>query len=138
MNATATATPILYFDGCSKGNPGPAGSGALIKSNDKNIWSDSEYVGTTTNNVAEYKGLILGLKQLKYLNINKVIVKGDSMLVINHMTGKYKVNAPHLITLYNEAKELIEHIKNKNIEIEIEILFLYIPREENKEADYLY
>lgn len=114
----------LYFDGCSKGNPGPSGSGAIIQG----IWSGSEYVGNTTNNVAEYKGLILGLKQLKGLNINKVIVKGDSMLVINHMTGKYKVKAPHLLPLYNEAKELIKDIK---------VEFLYIPREENKEADHL-
>jgi ribonuclease HI len=122
-----SAIPILYFDGCSKGNPGPAGSGALIKS-DIILWSDCEYIGTTTNNVAEYKGLILGLKQLKVLNINKVIVKGDSMLVINHMTGKYKVNAPHLILLYNEAKELIK---------DIEVTFLYIERLQNKEADHL-
>ena len=122
------ATPILYFDGCSKGNPGPAGSGALIRTNGENIWSGFEYIGTTTNNVAEYKGLILGLKQLKFLNINKVIVKGDSMLVINHMTGKYKVNAPHLILLYNEAKELIK---------EIDVTFLYIERSHNNEADQL-
>lgn len=117
----------LYFDGCSKGNPGPAGSGALIK-NENIIWRDFEYVGNTTNNVAEYKGLILGLKQLKFLNISKVIVKGDSMLVINQMTGKYKVNAPHLLSLYNEAKELIK---------DIDVTFLYIPRLQNKEADYL-
>jgi len=117
----------LYFDGCSKGNPGPSGSGALIK--DENIvWSNFEYVGNTTNNVAEYKGLILGLKQLKFLNITKVIVKGDSMLVINQMNGKYKVNAPHLIPLYNEAKDLI-----KNIDVE----FHYISRDQNKEADCL-
>lgn len=45
---TATATPILYFDGCSKGNPGPAGSGALIKTNSEILWFGSEYVGTTT------------------------------------------------------------------------------------------
>lgn len=119
--------PTLYFDGCSKGNPGPSGSGALIKT-DVIIWSGCEYIGTTTNNVAEYKGLIIGLKQVKSLNINKLIVKGDSMLVINHMTGKYKVNAPHLITLYNEAKELIK---------DIEVTFIYIPRLQNKEADHL-
>jgi len=121
------AIATLYFDGCSKGNPGPAGSGALIKY-ENIIWRDFEYVGNTTNNVAEYKGLILGLKQLKFLNITKVIVKGDSMLVINHMKGKYKVNAPHLIPLYNEAKELIK---------QIDVTFHYIPREQNKEADQL-
>ena len=117
----------LYFDGCSKGNPGPSGAGALIK-NDNDIWSGCEYVGNTTNNVAEYKGLILGLKQLKFLNINKVIVKGDSMLIINHMTGKYKVNAPHLLELYNEAKEIIK---------DIDVTFHYIPRSQNTDADKL-
>ena len=132
MNAKSIT---LCFDGCSKGNPGPAGSGAMIyQSNDISL---CEYVGNTTNNVAEYKGLILGLKYLnKHLNnIKYLTIKGDSMLVINHMSGKYKVKSPNLLPFYNEAKELIEHIKNENIEIEI--LFLYIPREENKEADYL-
>jgi ribonuclease HI len=134
-----TKSITLYFDGCSKGNPGPAGSGAMIKydisHNDSDI-SLCEYVGNTTNNVAEYKGLILGLKYLnKHLNIKYLTIKGDSMLVINHITGKYKVKSPKLLPLYNEAKELINHIQNKNVEIEI--LFLYIPREENKEADYL-
>jgi ribonuclease HI len=133
MNTNA----ILYFDGCSKGNPGPSGSGAMIKYNDLNDISLCEYVGNTTNNVAEYKGLILGLKYLnKHLNkLKHLIIKGDSMLVINHMTGKYKVKSPNLLPLYNEAKELIQQIKNVNIEIDI--VFLYIPREENKEADYL-
>lgn len=116
---------VLYFDGCSKGNPGPSGSGAFIEGH----WSGSEYVGITTNNVAEYKGLILGLKYVnKCKHFKNLIVKGDSMLVINHMTGKYKVKAPHLIPLYNEAKELIQ---------DIDVVFLYIPREQNKEADRL-
>lgn len=117
---------VMYFDGCSKGNPGPSGSGAIIQGH----WAGSEYVGITTNNVAEYKGLILGLKHVNMncKHFNKLIVKGDSMLVINHMTGKYKVKAPHLIPLYNEAKELIQ---------DMDVVFLYIPREQNKEADRL-
>lgn len=135
----------LYFDGCSKGNPGPAGSGAIIKyqsnmTNITNVINDvslCEYVGNTTNNVAEYKGLILGLKHLKEKNIKYLTIKGDSMLVINHMTGKYKVKSPNLLPLYNEAKELIQSISNSNIDLNIEIIFLYIPREENKEADHL-
>ena len=86
-----------------------------------------EYVGNTTNNVAEYKGLILGLKYLK-MNYKFLKIKGDSMLVINQMTGKYKVKSPHLLVLYNEAKELCQDM---NVE------FIYIPREENKEADAL-
>jgi ribonuclease HI len=150
MNAKSIT---LYFDGCSKGNPGPSGSGAMIKyqsnitnitnmTNITNVINDvslCEYVGNTTNNVAEYKGLILGLKYLnKHLNnIKHLTIKGDSMLVINHMTGKYKVKSPNLLPLYNEAKELIQSISNYNIDVNIEIIFLYIPREENKEADHL-
>lgn len=141
MTTKSITSATLYFDGCSKGNPGPSGSGAMIKyqTNMTNVNNDislCESVGNTTNNVAEYKGLILGLKYLNnHLNLKYLTIKGDSMLVINHMSGKYKVKSPNLLPLYNEAKELIEHIKNKNVEIEI--LFLYIPREENKEADYL-
>ncbi len=134
---TSITSATLYFDGCSKGNPGPAGSGAMIKYDNENMNDISlcEYVGNTTNNVAEYKGLILGLKYFKdNLNIKHLTIKGDSMLVIHHMTGKYKVKSPNLLPLYNEAKELIQSIKNVE---NIDILFLYIPREENKEADHL-
>ena len=134
---TISTCITLYFDGCSKGNPGPAGSGAIIKYDvNSNDISLCEYVGNTTNNVAEYKGLILGLKYLNHMNstFKHLTIKGDSMLVINHMTGKYKVKSPNLLPLYNEAKGLIQSISNN---IEIHILFLYIPREENKEADYL-
>jgi ribonuclease HI len=119
---------VLYFDGCSKGNPGPSGSGAIIKHQNQELWSGCEYVGNTTNNVAEYKGLILGLKYLTLYTYKHLKIKGDSMLVINQMTGKYKVKSPHLLVLYNEAKELC---KDMNIE------FIYIPREKNKEADEL-
>ena len=116
----------LYFDGCSKGNPGPSGSGAIIKY-ELESYSYSEYIGISTNNIAEYKGLILGLKECKKLNLKYLTIKGDSMLIINHMIGKYKVKAPHLLPLYNEAKDLIK---------EMNVTFHYIPREENKESDF--
>jgi ribonuclease HI len=118
----------LYFDGCSKGNPGQSGAGAKIGD-----ISLCEYIGIATNNVAEYKGLILGLKYcVEHIKDIKLLkIKGDSMLIINHMTGKYKVKSPHLLPLYNEAKELIKMIDNHCIE------FMYIPREKNKDADYL-
>jgi ribonuclease HI len=99
---------VLYFDGCSKGNPGPSGSGAIIKHQNQELWSGCEYVGNTTNNVAEYKGLILGLKYLTLYTYKHLKIKGDSMLVINQMTGKYKVKSPHLLVLYNEAKNYVK------------------------------
>ena len=120
----------LYFDGCSKGNPGPAGSGAIIKNETNHtdiIWSGSENIGISTNNVAEYKGLILGLK---HCSEGKYLIKGDSMLIINQMNGNYKVNSPHLLILYNEAKQIIKENK-------LDVTFHYIPRAENKEADQL-
>ena len=117
----------LYFDGCSKGNPGPAGSGAIIKNDIEIIWSGSENIGITTNNVAEYKGLILGLK---HCSVGKYLIKGDSMLIINQMNGKYKVNSSHLLILHNEAKQIIK-------ENNLDVTFDYIPRAENKEADQL-
>ena len=129
----------LFFDGCSKGNPGPSGCGAIIKYDlseplNKTHSEYIDYIGITTNNVAEYKGLILGLKYCKTITDLKFLtIKGDSMLIINQMTGKYKVKSPHLMTLYNEATKLILDLKN----MKTDIMFLYIPREENKEADHL-
>jgi ribonuclease HI len=117
----------LYFDGCSKRNPGPAGSGAMIKNETNVIWSGSENIGIATNNVAEYKGLILGLK---HCTEGKYLIKGDSMLIINQMNGKYKINSPHLLILHNEAKKIIKDNK-------LDVTFHYIPRAENKEADQL-
>jgi ribonuclease HI len=126
-NFTFNFMCTLYFDGCSKGNPGPAGSGAIIKNENHIIWSGSENIGNDTNNVAEYKGLILGLK---HCTEGKYLIKGDSMLIINQMNGKYKVNSPHLLILHNEAKQIIKENK-------LDVTFHYIPRAENKEADQL-
>uniref|UniRef100_A0A6C0D307 RNase H type-1 domain-containing protein n=1 Tax=viral metagenome TaxID=1070528 RepID=A0A6C0D307_9ZZZZ len=129
-NFTFNFMYTLYFDGCSKGNPGPAGSGAIIKNETNHndiIWSGSENIGIATNNVAEYKGLILGLK---HCTEGKYLIKGDSMLIINQMNGKYKINSAHLLILHNEAKQIIKENK-------LDVTFLYIPRAENKEADQL-
>ena len=76
----------LFFDGCSKGNPGIAGAGAVIYNElNKEIWSKSSFVGKKeTNNVAEYSGLILGLEEVVEMggSIRNLIIKGDSKLVI--------------------------------------------------------
>ena len=122
----------MFFDGASKGNPGKAGCGALINENshtsqNKTIWKGNKYLGNTTNNVAEYNGLILGLEQASKLGIKELIIKGDSKLVIEQMKGNYKVNAPHLIPLYKRAKELEP----------ASVTYEYIPRKQNGEADQL-
>ena len=82
---------LLKFDGCSKGNPGLAGAGAVIYHDNKEIWYDSFFVGEKfTNNHAEYAGLILGLQQAKDMEIKSLRIEGDSQLVINQMKGIYK------------------------------------------------
>jgi ribonuclease HI len=123
-------THVMKFDGCSKGNPGIAGAGAVIYLNSHEIWSDSVFVGNnSTNNEAEYQGLILGLKKANELDINNLIVEGDSLLVINHMNGTYKCKSPNLIELYNKSIHLSK-LFNK-------IYFNHIYRNENKRADEL-
>ena len=120
----------LNFDGCSKGNPGLAGAGAVIYHFGKEIWSDSYFVGEKfTNNHAEYSGLLLGLQQAKILNIKCIRVEGDSLLVINHMKGIYKCRSENLIDLYIKAKEL-EKFFDK-------IEYVHVLRNQNKRADEL-
>ena len=121
---------IMKFDGCSKGNPGIAGAGAVIYKNEDEIWSNHFFVGeNATNNHAEYAGLILGLQQAIEFNIKNLLVQGDSQLVINHMNGTYKCNSLNLIELYEKAKELEHEFDN--------ISYNHIYRNLNKRADYL-
>tara|TARA_B100000242_G_scaffold261333_1_gene207112 strand:+ start:306 stop:704 length:399 start_codon:yes stop_codon:yes gene_type:complete len=120
----------LFFDGCSKGNPGPSGAGAVIYKNDIEIFNESKFLGNKeTNNVAEYNGLIIGLNNAIKLNISNLIVKGDSNLVINQMKGDYTVKSKNLLSLFNEAKNLENKFNN--------VEFLHIYRNENKRADEL-
>ena len=120
----------LQFDGCSKGNPGLAGAGAVIYQGYTEIWSSSLFIGEKiTNNHAEYAGLILGLEQAIKLNIKVLLVEGDSMLIINQMTGLYQVKSQSLLSLYNKSKELENQFD--------EIQFTHIYRNKNKRADEL-
>ena len=120
----------LQFDGCSKKNPGLAGAGAVIYKYSKEIWSGKLFVGTnSTNNYAEYSGLIIGLEKAVELNIKTLHVEGDSLLVINQMTGKYKCNSPNLIEPHNKAKELAAKFESIN--------FVHIFRNKNARADEL-
>lgn len=120
----------LFFDGCSKGNPGPSGAGAVIYKNDIEIFNESKFIGSKeTNNVAEYNGLIIGLDNALKLDISNLIVKGDSNLVIKQMKGEYTVKSSNLTNLFNIAKGL--EMKFDNVE------FIHIYRNDNKKADEL-
>jgi ribonuclease HI len=120
----------MYFDGCSKGNPGLSGAGAVIYKNGEEIWSNSYFVSdSATNNVAEYFGLIRGLKRSIKMNIRCLIVKGDSQLIIKQMKGQYQVKSENMIELYEIAKKMEEQFEN--------ISYEHIYRKYNKRADQL-
>ncbi len=121
---------VLFFDGCSKGNPGRAGAGAVIYQDQTEIYSEALFVGEKeTNNVAEYAGLILGLKAAVRLHLTDLRVKGDSELVIKHMKGIYQVKAPNLVPLFQEAQTLSQSFST--------ITFQHVFRTMNKRADAL-
>ncbi|XP_004489328.1 uncharacterized protein [Cicer arietinum] len=117
----------LYFDGASKGNPGPSGAGAILRAEDGKVYRLREGVGIQTNNVAEYRALILGLKQAIKKGYKHIHVQGDSLLVCNQIQGLWKVNNPNMGYLCNEAKLL----KDKFLSFKIN----HIPREYNSQAD---
>jgi len=120
----------LFFDGCSKGNPGKAGAGAVIYKNDIEIWAKAHYVGAKqTNNYAEYMGLLVGLEEAVKQRIPTLTVKGDSLLVIKQMRGEYKINAPTLLTLNQHARTFLPHFTT--------ITFEHVYRAKNKRADAL-
>ena len=121
---------ILHFDGCSKGNPGKAGIGVVIYNHKTEIKAYHQFIGDNkTNNESEYFALLLGLQKAIELNIKHIHVKGDSLLVISQLNGKYKVNSPKLISLYEQAMIL----KMQFTEIE----FSHVYRDDNRRADEL-
>jgi len=122
----------LFFDGCSKGNPGRAGAGAVLYDQlGAEVFAESVFVGhSATNNEAEYAGLILGLNEVIKRGITAELqVRGDSQLVIRQMQGKYKVNSPNLVPLHQCATKLA----SKFTKIE----FAHVYRDKNQRADAL-
>lgn len=121
---------LMQFDGCSKGNPGKAGSGAVIYKNKNEIWGKSLFIGDkNTNNEAEYIGLIIGLEEALNMGIQNLNVEGDSLLIIKQMKGEYKVKSENLYKLYEKAKKLEEQF--------ISISYNHVYRDKNKRADAL-
>ena len=117
---------VVFSDGAARGNPGPAGAGAVVKA-DGASYPLKEALGKATNNVAEYKGLLLGLRKAQRLGAREVEVRADSELMIRQLNGKYAVKNEGLKPLYNEAKALLESFDKWTAK--------HIPREENSEAD---
>lgn len=103
MNETIT----LQFDGGSRGNPGPAGIGVVLRAADGTpLVTLGRFIGRATNNVAEYKALITALQKARELGARRVKVLGDSELIVKQMRGEYRVKNPDLRVLYDEAQDL--------------------------------
>ena len=98
----------LEFDGGSRGNPGPAGIGVVLRAADKTpLLTLGRYIGRATNNVAEYKALVTGLEQAKQLGAKRLQIRGDSELIIRQIKGEYRVKHPDLRPLYEAAQALL-------------------------------
>lgn len=126
MNQTLT----LQFDGGSRGNPGPAGVGIVLRAEDHTpVLTLGRFIGKATNNVAEYRALITGLQEALKLGAKRIYVLGDSELIVKQMKGQYRVKSPDLFPLYEEAQQLIRQFEQAKIDHNL--------REKNKLADKL-
>jgi ribonuclease HI len=113
MNETLT----LEFDGGSRGNPGPAGIGVVVRTADGTpLVTLGRFIGRATNNVAEYRALITAMQEAKKLGATKVNIRGDSELIVRQMLGQYRVKSPDLKELYEQAQTLFEQFREAKIE----------------------
>lgn len=120
----------LYVDGASRGNPGPAGAGALIKDPSAKVLRRlKKFLGRTTNNVAEYSALVLGLDAARSMGIDRINVFADSELMVKQLNGVYKVKSEDLRPLFEKASALSKCFKEFSIR--------HIYREKNAAADEL-
>lgn len=121
---------VIYSDGGSRGNPGPAASAFVVTKNDQVIFSQSRYLGETTNNVAEYTTVLMIVEWLAKNMSDSVLVNLDSQLVERQLNGQYKVKDQKLKDIFLKIKDMI--LKNK-----INIKFVWNYRETNHLADEL-
>jgi ribonuclease HI len=120
----------LFTDGAARGNPGPAGLGISIEDADgMKLRTLHKWIGTATNNQAEYLALIEGLKAMRAWNPDRLEIRLDSKLVVEQVKGAYRVKEPQLKELHQKAMELVREFAEWNIE--------HVDREQNKRADHL-
>ncbi|MDH2393177.1 reverse transcriptase-like protein, partial [Streptomyces sp. HNM0663] len=131
MAAARISELIVEADGGSRGNPGPAGYGAVVRdaATGETLAERAEYIGVATNNVAEYKGLIAGLTAARELAADATVrVRMDSKLVVEQMSGRWKIKHPDMKPLAAEAARILPASQ---------VTYEWIPREKNKHADRL-
>lgn len=121
---------VAYIDGGARGNPGPAGSGAVLMDPDgQERIRMKRYLGETTNNVAEYSALVMVLEKAVALGIESLEIRSDSQLLVRQMSGRYKVKSPNLIPLFLKAQALARGFER--------VVYTHVPREQNRLADRL-
>lgn len=120
---------IAFVDGAARGNPGPAGYGVFLRMEHGEIIEVAGYLGRTTNNVAEYSGLIEALSVASAEGATELEVVSDSLLLVKQMNGEYRVKHPNLIPLFQRAKTLVRAFRRFSIR--------HTLRAGNKEADRL-
>jgi ribonuclease HI len=119
---------IVETDGASRGNPGLAGAGVIIKDEQGHrLKHIAEFLGSMTNNQAEYRALIIGLQAAAEYQPERVTVRMDSELAVRQMNGQYKVRHPEILPLYVRASELAQSLPD--------VTFVHVPREKNPGAD---
>ena len=121
---------VVHVDGGARGNPGPAAAAAVVSTPEGEVLADAaERIGHATNNVAEYRGLLLGLERARALGATEVQVVNDSELVAHQVTGRYKVKHPDMKPLHARALEVLGGFERWSIRS--------VPRAQNADADAL-
>jgi ribonuclease HI len=121
---------VVHVDGGARGNPGPAAAAAVVSTPDGDVLDEAhELLGSVTNNVAEYRGLLLGLRRARELGADEVEVVNDSELVAKQINGQYKVKHPDMKPLYAEARKALEGFGRWRVRS--------VPRAQNAAADAL-
>ena len=121
---------VVWADGGARGNPGPAGYGVVVTTPGGEVLAElAEGIGRATNNVAEYRGVIAGLRQAGALGARRVRVRADSLLVVNQQKGLWRVRNEGLRALAAEARRLAGQFER--------VIWEHVPRERNRHADAL-
>jgi ribonuclease HI len=121
---------VAYIDGGARGNPGPAGYGVRVENEMGGLITEfSGFLGSATNNVAEYNGLLAALRYAREHGHRKVRIKSDSELLVKQMRGEYRVKNAGLQPLFQQARTLAEDFDR--------IVYEHVRREQNKDADRL-
>ncbi len=123
----------IYTDGGSRGNPGPAATGVVVKRGELLLYEHGEYLGNTTNNSAEYHALLSALSWVarsSFEDVSRVDCFLDSLLVVEQLRGRYKLKSLDLKPLYTSIKSL-------ELSLSFPVVYHHVPREQNQHADRL-